>query len=197
MTDQQKYGVFLLSLIVVYIFLFFVFGGFRSSDAKPTVSSVKTGDPETMTDEQKEEAMADLLKQQPFQEMTDQEKNQEKQMIVEMNSKAQNLQQGTFASKAHATEGQATIVNDNGDLKLVFSDDFRVEAGPDLHVFLSGTSTPSDSRELHAVGDVDAGKLKATSGAQLYDLPDSIDFSVKSVVIYCVPFKVVFGYANF
>jgi hypothetical protein len=43
---------------------------------------------------------------------------------------------------------------------------------------------------------IDLGSLKGNIGSQNYDIPDNVDLSeYESVVIYCVPFHVVFATA--
>jgi len=104
---------------------------------------------------------------------------------------------GTFDGRAHPGSGNVRIVQEGQKRVLIFEDDFRTDPGPQLHVFLSGTKDPKNSADLHAVGDADLGRLKSTSGAQMYTLPAELNFDIKSVVVYCVPFKVIFGVANF
>ena len=103
---------------------------------------------------------------------------------------------GSFVAGAHDGAGTVRIEEKNGKKMLIFSSDFTTEDGPDLRVFLSGAQSPQSSADLHAEGDADLGKLKAVAGAQEYEIPAELDFDPASVVVYCVPFKVVFGFAN-
>ena len=67
--------------------------------------------------------------------------------------------------------------------------------GPDLHVLLAVGSKPTGKEDLGQY--VDLGELKGNLGNQNYPIPDDIDLeSFQSVVIYCVPFHVVFSTAN-
>ncbi|MEK6842591.1 MAG: DM13 domain-containing protein [Nanoarchaeota archaeon] len=44
---------------------------------------------------------------------------------------------------------------------------------------------------------IDLGELKATKGNINYEIPEDIDFEkYDKVLIWCVPFKVLFGYAK-
>lgn len=103
---------------------------------------------------------------------------------------------GSFQNGAHNTAGDFTIVRENGKRQLVLHDNFSTEAGPDLYVVLSGTEDPATSQKLHASDEVNIGELQSISGVQTYDIPDSVDFNIQSVVVYCLAYKVIFGYAN-
>jgi hypothetical protein len=75
-------------------------------------------------------------------------------------------------------------------------EEFDVTNGPDLHVILSKNPAPTNRVE---VGNeyVDLGQLKGNQGNQNYVIPDYIDLlQYQSVVIYCVPFHVVFAIAT-
>jgi hypothetical protein len=105
--------------------------------------------------------------------------------------------QGQFqdADSFHQGSGSATIYQlPDGGLVLRF-EDFSVTNGPDLHVLLASEPAPASRDDL---GDyLDLGSLKGNVGNQNYDIPPDTDLSqFKSVVIYCVPFHVVFATAT-
>lgn len=106
-------------------------------------------------------------------------------------------QTARFVNQVHTGAGTATIESETNQRILQFSSDFHTEAGPDLHVFLSNAASPQTSKELHDGEYVDLGALQNTDGEQTYTIPASVDFDIHSVVIYCVPFKVIFTSANF
>lgn len=151
-----------------------------------------------MTDEEKEEAIQEAMEEEKFVEMTEEEKEKEVEEVEEIMKKETIIVEllGDFKDRAHAGSGVASIVNDNGDLQLMLSDRFATDPGPNLHVYISAHHDPMKSTDVHDGGDADLGKLKSTSGTQLYDIPDDIDFEIGSVVIYCVPFKVIFTVAG-
>ncbi|HYU20661.1 MAG TPA: DM13 domain-containing protein, partial [Chloroflexota bacterium] len=61
----------------------------------------------------------------------------------------------------------------------------------------SGHPAPRDSRQLHEGGAFEIARLKGNVGDQNYELPADLDLSaVKSVVIYCRQFSVVFSTAE-
>ncbi|MCC6614584.1 MAG: DM13 domain-containing protein [Anaerolineae bacterium] len=95
----------------------------------------------------------------------------------------------------HRGEGQATVYRLEDGRQLLRLEDFRVTNGPDLHVILSRAEAPRTHEE---VGDyVDLGSLKGNVGEQNYDIPPDVDLTeYHSIVIYCVPFHVVFSTAT-
>jgi len=105
--------------------------------------------------------------------------------------------QGQFigADSFHVGSGTASIFqqDDNRVLRL---EEFSVTNGPDLHVILVRHPAPGSRSD---VGEdyVDLGELKGNQGNQNYDVSAGVDLSVyQSVVIYCVPFHVVFATAT-
>ena len=75
-------------------------------------------------------------------------------------------------------------------------EDFSVTNGPRLHVYLSNHPNPTGSSQTRGDGYTDLGGLKGNKGNQNYDIPEYVDISeANSVVIYCVPFRVVFSVA--
>jgi hypothetical protein len=98
---------------------------------------------------------------------------------------------------SHKGSGNIRIVNSTiGDLTLVF-DDVDIANGPELEVYLS--SKPSFSGIRDSAGDyISLGDLKANIGNFSMEIPMNTDLSAyKSVLIWCVPFKVVFTWATF
>lgn len=97
----------------------------------------------------------------------------------------------------HGAEGSATIYElPDGDRVLRF-EDFRSKNGPDLHVYLS-TEAPTSTFAGLGANEIHLGALKGNVGNQNYDVPAEVDLSqYRSVVIYCVPFRVVFSTAAF
>lgn len=69
-------------------------------------------------------------------------------------------------------------------------DSFTVSTGPDLHVYLA--------KEKQPLNFIDLGKLKATSGTQVYNIPGIPDFSqYKYGLIHCQQFDHLFGSSIF
>lgn len=95
----------------------------------------------------------------------------------------------------HAASGTATIYALPDGRRVVRLEDFESTNGPELHVILTAGT---EKQTFASVGDyVDLGILKGNQGNQNYEIPDDVDLEpIKSVVIYCRPFKVVFSVAD-
>lgn len=66
---------------------------------------------------------------------------------------------------------------------------FKSTNGPDLKVYLSKATQPDNFINL--------GSLKATSGNQLYDIPDGAKYAgYKYALIYCQQYRHLFGSAE-
>ena len=105
--------------------------------------------------------------------------------------------QGDFtgADRAHQGAGSATVYQ-QGDQRVLRFEEFSVTNGPDLHVILTKHPAPASRGE---VGEdyIDLGSLKGNMGNQNYEIPADVDLSdYQGVVIYCVPFHVVFATAT-
>jgi hypothetical protein len=101
---------------------------------------------------------------------------------------------GSFkgADDFHFGRGDAQIISTGGKNVLRF-ENFSVRNGPDLFVYLS---RDVDGKRVDEA--LNLGKLKATDGAFNYDIPAGIDVSnVRSVVVWCKQFSVLFAIATF
>lgn len=106
---------------------------------------------------------------------------------------------GSFsdADNFHKGSGQATIYRAPDGSHLLRLEEFRVTNGPDLHVLLTPHPDPKSRGDATAPGYVDLGKLKGNLGSQNYHIPEGVDVAAQgSVVIYCLPFQVVFSVAG-
>ena len=105
--------------------------------------------------------------------------------------------QGEFtgADDFHRGAGDATIFRIPAGGYVLRLENFSVTNGPALSVLLSPASSPRSSDDL---GDyVDVGALKGNIGNQNYEIAAIHDVTrFKSVVIYCVPFHVIFATAD-
>lgn len=92
---------------------------------------------------------------------------------------------GNFVSSAHPTSGKVSINNEKTILSFT---DFKTDNGPVLEVYLTTDTSVSNYITL--------GVLKGINGNYEYTLPANIDYTIYNhVVIWCVDFKVNFGYA--
>ncbi|MGD9893965.1 MAG: DM13 domain-containing protein [Dehalococcoidia bacterium] len=117
--------------------------------------------------------------------------------VVEAPSGPMLLSEGTFVDgdPGHQGEGAARLIRDADGSHILRLEDFSVTNGPDLFVILS--TDPDGSRSSAAAGDaLNLGRLRATDGNINYAVPDGTDLAnVRSVIIYCRAFRVVFAVA--
>ena len=108
------------------------------------------------------------------------------------------LSSGMFrdADSFHKGSGTATIYRlPDGSGALRF-ENLDVTNGPDLRVLLSTHPDPQNKAELNEAGYIHIEKLKGNRGNQNYELPADADLeSFGSVIIYCMPFHVIFSVA--
>lgn len=98
-----------------------------------------------------------------------------------------------FYPVAHAGGGTANVyMMDDGSL-IVRLEDFEVEDGPELHVYLTDQDPVQNTEGTALTNAIDLGELKGLMGDQSYLVPSSLELSqYHSVVIWCVPFSVAF-----
>lgn len=107
------------------------------------------------------------------------------------------LAQGEFYDLAHQGRGTATIYQLSDGSRVLRFEDFEVLNGPDLHVWLVPDDPVPDTigREFERYAEL--GPLKGNIGSQNYDLPAELKLEdFRSVVIWCVPFRVPFNAAS-
>ncbi len=109
------------------------------------------------------------------------------------------LAQGDFYNVVHEGKGKAEIFRLPTGKMILRLDDFQVLNGPELHVYLVPTLKVEPTIGTDApAGSADLGKLKGNQGSQNYDIPSSVDLArIRSVVIWCQPFRVPFIAATF
>lgn len=101
------------------------------------------------------------------------------------------LAQADFYDIAHSGNGVAKIYQVE-DLGLILRlEEFRVEDGPELHVYLTSANPVENTASVDLPDGVDLGELKGLSGDQDYQVPADLDLSTyHSVVIWCAPYKI-------
>jgi hypothetical protein len=102
---------------------------------------------------------------------------------------------GTFRGLSHGAEGQAKVL-DLGGRRVLRFENFSVQNGPDLFVYLS--ALPGDAPERDYPGTfLDLGRLKGNIGDQNYEIPADVDLArYRSVVIWCKRFSTPFAAAS-
>lgn len=103
------------------------------------------------------------------------------------------IAQGSFYDIIHVGSGQALIYQLADGSRFLRLQDFEVDNGPELHVYLVPIDPVPSSIGAEIPGSVDLGFLKGNIGDQNYEIPVDLDLSqFKSVVIWCQPFRVPF-----
>ena len=101
--------------------------------------------------------------------------------------------QGSFYNLFHVGSGQALVYQLADGSRILRLQDFEVDNGPELHVYLFPNDPVTTSIGVEIPGTLDLGHLKGNIGDQNYEIPNDLDLSqFKSVVIWCQPFKVTF-----
>lgn len=122
----------------------------------------------------------------------------EQAMPDDMPAEPMIVKSGSFITidPVHGAEGSATVYAlPEGNHVLRF-EDFSATNGPELHVILS-KEIPTSTFASIGEDSIDLGLLKGNVGNQNYELPDDVNLEdYKSIVIYCVPFQVVFSSAD-
>ena len=104
------------------------------------------------------------------------------------------LAEGPFRALDHSVHGKALLVELGDGSKFLRFEDFEVENGPDLKVYLSAASAKGSSGFTDDF--VDLGDLKGNVGDQNYELPNGISLDrYRSVVVWCRRFSVGFAVA--
>lgn len=101
------------------------------------------------------------------------------------------------ADDFHQGSGTATIYQLEEGSRILRLENLDVTNGPDLHVLLSPVAEPDGREDVTAAGYIDLGGLKGNQGDQNYEIPADYELPDElSVVIYCVPFHVLFATAT-
>ena len=109
------------------------------------------------------------------------------------------LKMGNFqdADSLHRGSGEAVIYRGPDGSHLLRLENFKVTNGPNLHVILTPRRNPTSRNDVRVAGYADLGRLKGNVGNQNYTIPDDVDISsIESIVIYCLPFHVIFSVAS-
>lgn len=123
-----------------------------------------------------------------FDEAVEMMADHKKEMMDTMPVGPRIVSEGVFKPRAHEVAGAAKLIEHEGKRTLRF-EDFETINGPDLHIYLS--------KDLSADDYIDLGKIRGTKGNINYEFDAGIDTAIyKNVMIWCVPFRVLFSYAE-
>lgn len=93
-----------------------------------------------------------------------------------------------MGTQGHPASGTVRIIESEEQTFIRF-EDFETLNGPQLHLYLS--------KDLEATEYVDLGPIRGTEGNINYEIPEDVDLSEYPYVMHwCVPFGVLFNYAN-
>lgn len=134
-------------------------------------------------------AMEEAMAEQSVEMADEMPNNDGVQMLV--------LSSGDFYDIAHEGMGLATIYQLADGSRVLRFENFEVLNGPQLHVYLAPDAVIPDTVGVEIEGAYDLGPLKGNIGDQNYFIPDELSLDeFKSVVIWCVPFRVPFNAAT-
>lgn len=106
------------------------------------------------------------------------------------------LLEGRFAPKAHQGRGTAQLIQLSSGQRVLRFTGFETSNGPDVRVYLLGSTDARTKKDLETAGFLDLGALKGNIGDQNYDIPDGADVGrYRSVSIWCRRFAVNFAVA--
>ena len=98
------------------------------------------------------------------------------------------LSQGAFHERAHEVQGKALLIG-AGEKNILRFENFETINGPNLHIYLA--------TDLGTEDFVDLGPIKGTKGDINYEIPKGTDLDkYNKVLVWCVPFRVLFSYAE-
>ncbi|MFC1721203.1 DM13 domain-containing protein [Patescibacteria group bacterium] len=103
-------------------------------------------------------------------------------------SVSEDLLHKVMGTSGHPAEGTVRVVQTE-EGQVIRYENFSTINGPQLHVYIA--------KDLEAKEFVDLGPIKGTQGNINYAVPDNVDLDeYKYVMYWCVPFGVLFNYAE-
>jgi hypothetical protein len=96
------------------------------------------------------------------------------------------LLSGQFVSRAHQGHGRVQVLELDGNQRVVRLSDFATSDGPDLEVYLLGSSDVARGADLAKTTYLSLGPLKGNIGAQNYVVPAGTDLArYHAVAAWC------------
>ena len=107
--------------------------------------------------------------------------------------KKETLKTGTFESYAHSLSGNVAVIKDTTGNVILRLENYTMTAGPDVDVYLSKTSSYSQSNIIKIDHLLDG----YSNGTRNIDIANNSDLATyKYVLVWCVAFNQLFGYAE-
>jgi hypothetical protein len=105
---------------------------------------------------------------------------------------ADTIGQGAFTSYDHGLSGKA-IFYQEGTTKTLRLYDYNMSAGPDVHVYLSKTSSYSAANVIE-ITKLTTGYVNSSLNLDVSSSVYTVDY--KYVLVYCVQYSSLFGYTE-
>lgn len=103
---------------------------------------------------------------------------------------------GNFIPLEHSVAGTAAIISD-GERRFLRFEDFEVDNGPDLFVYLVAGASADGDKDLFDDDFVNLGRLAGNVGDQNYEVDIDLDLDrYNTVVIWCDRFNASFAAAD-
>lgn len=100
------------------------------------------------------------------------------------------IRRGAFNSYEHNLNGSAVLYADTLNMKSIYLEEFTMTQGPDVRVYMSR----SNNFSAHAI---EIAQLKTSYASQILAIPvANYADEYKFVLIYCLEFHSLFGYAE-
>ena len=199
MTRNVKLGIGVVGLVIIAVLAFGVFGiqtafiDDEVNEAGPFFAAEGASglDSDDMTDDELAEMNKVMDDLDVDQEVSSDASEPDMPEIIQ-------VVEGMFIDRIHPGEGTAVVLTDGTDQRFLrFEDDFDVDNGPDLNVYLVAGVPADGDAGLFDDDFIDLGDLKGNIGSQNYELPIDVDLDVyNTVVIWCVRFGVAFNAAD-
>ncbi|KPL85396.1 DM13 domain-containing protein [Herpetosiphon geysericola] len=105
------------------------------------------------------------------------------------------LSSGAFRGIDHESRGMAKLYKQPDGSIILRLNDFYVEPGPDMYIFVAKAADIHQPSDLQA-GYLELSKLKGSEGNQNYNLPNDFDPALyNNVVIWCEKYQVLMAVA--
>ncbi len=104
------------------------------------------------------------------------------------------IARGAFQNINYMTSGSAFLQKNGDQYYAAFEQDFKTPNGPDLRVYLTRNSGPTQRSDIKT--GIDLGALQSLNGEQVYTIPPGTKIEdFHSISIHCKAFNVPWSYA--
>jgi len=118
--------------------------------------------------------------------------------LISININSQCTRTGDFQNGGYTVTGVATVEFTLGGSKQLKITNLSTMTGPDLHVYLTNsTSITTSASNTPPVGTIDLGLLSSATGDSDYTIPSDVNLNDYSyVVIQCKEFNAFWGFSE-